>query len=52
MVISLIREIFVLSNDAFMFMDAVVEWNYDRPSFDSVCDFHRFLSVFNRVMGW
>jgi len=33
MVISLVHEIFVLSNDAFMFMDAVVEWNYDRPNF-------------------
>ena len=48
MVISLIREIFVLSNDAFMFMDAVVEWNFDSAC-ASVVDFHRFLSVFLRL---
>jgi len=45
-------ELFRLVNDAFMFMDLVVEWNFDRPSFDSVVDFHRFEAVFNRVMGW
>jgi hypothetical protein len=45
-------DIFRLCNDAFAFMDAVVEWNCDRPTFDSVIDFHRFESVFNRVMGW
>ena len=44
--------IFVSSNDAFMFMDAFVCWNYERSSFDSVVDFHRFLVVFNRVMRW
>jgi len=44
--------IFVLCNDAFVFMDLVVEWNFDRPSFDCVVDFHRFVSVFHRLMGW
>jgi len=52
MVIPLIREIFVLSNDAFMFMDAVVEWNYERLNFDSVIDFHRFEAVFRHSKGW
>ena len=35
-----------------VFVDANVSWNYDRPSFDGVVDFHRFLAVFNRIMGW
>jgi len=46
------HSIFVLCNDAFMFMDLVVEWNFDRPGFDWVGDFHRFEAVFFRVMGW
>lgn len=41
-----------LGNDAFAFMDAVVEWNYERSNFDSVVDFHRFLSVFRHSKGW
>jgi len=41
-----------LGNDAFVFMDAVVEWNYERSDFDSIVDFHRFEAVFMRVMGW
>jgi len=41
-----------LGNDAFAFMDAVVEWNYDRSNFDSVVDFHRFEAVFQRSKGW
>jgi hypothetical protein len=46
------RDIFVLSNDAFMWVDAEIYWNYERSSFDSVCDFHKFMSVFHRLMGW
>jgi len=45
-------DIFRLCNDAFAFMDAVVEWNYERPNFDSVVDFHRFEAVFQRSKGW
>ena len=52
LMVILMFELFRLVNDAFMFMDLVVEWNFDRPSFDSVVDFHRFEAVFNRVMGW
>jgi hypothetical protein len=46
------RDIFVLSNDAYMFVDLHFAWNYMRSCFDSVCDFHRFMSVYNRLMGW
>jgi len=49
---SLAHKIFSLGNDAFAFMDAVVEWNYDRANFDSVVDFHRFEAVFQRSKGW
>lgn len=46
------RDIFVLGNDAYMFMESCGEFKYDRASFDSVCDFHRFQAVFHRIMGW
>jgi len=49
---SLVHEIFCLSNDAFAFMDVVVEWNFERLHFDSVVDFHRFEAVFQRAKGW
>lgn len=48
----LVHEIFCLGNDAFVFIDTVVEWNYERLNFDSVVDFHRFEAVFNRLKGW
>lgn len=48
----LMQEIFCLCSDAFVFMDAVVEWNFERPNFNSVLDFHRFEAVFHRLKGW
>jgi len=46
------RDIFVLSNDAYVFVNLHFAWNYVRSCFDSVVDFWRFQAVFNRVMGW
>jgi hypothetical protein len=44
------REIF-LSSDAYCFFDSLVELNHHLGDIDLV-DFHRFLAVFNRMMGW
>lgn len=40
-----------LGNDAFAFMDAIVEWNSDSAC-ASIIDFHRFLAVFRHSRGW
>jgi len=49
---AILLSIFVMSNDAYMFVDLHFEWNYERSNFDSVCDFHKFVSVFHRIMEW
>lgn len=46
-----VREIFVASNDAYVFFDANVDVNHDLGDLDCG-DFHRYESVFKRIMGW
>jgi hypothetical protein len=47
----LMREIFMLSNDAFLFFDKFVEVNGSRCDID-LLDFHRFQAVYHRLKGW
>lgn len=49
-------ELFRLSNDCYMFIEANVSWSIGYGlkrwgHYDAV-DFHKFLSIFNRLMGW
>ena len=47
----LMREIFMESNDSFLFFDKFVEVNGYRSDIN-LLDFHRFEAVFHRLKGW